>query len=113
MPEYYQPMSQGAIEEELMRLSASLEEETSKFAILAEDRAKKEARYKSEWAKSFLTSEGTIKKRESLSDYQNADELYDYKIADALERAKREKLYSLRESMGALRTLAANVRAQT
>ena len=113
LPEYYQPMSQGAIEEELMRLSNMLEEETSKFAILAEDKAKKEARFKVEWAKSFLAASGTVKDRESMAEYQNATELYDLKIADALERAKREKLFSLRESMGALRTLAANVRAQT
>jgi hypothetical protein len=106
-------MSQGAIEEELMRMSGILEDETDAFGVLAEDHAKKEARFKAEWAKTFLSSDGTVKDRESQADYQNASEIYDLKIADALMRAKREKLVSTRESMGALRTLAANVRNQT
>lgn len=106
-------MSQGAIEEELMRMSGILEDETDAFGVLAEDHAKKEARYKSAWAQSFLAADGTVKDRESTADYQNAAEMYDVKIADALMRSKREKLVSTRESMGALRTLAANVRNQT
>jgi len=36
----------------------------------------------------------------------------DYEIAEALVKAKREKLLSLRTSIDALRTLNANVRAQ-
>lgn len=106
-------MSQSEIEEELMRLSGMLETETEVFAVLAEDHAKKEARYKVEWAKVYLSEEGSIKHRESLAEYKNAENLYDMKISDALLRSKREKLFSLRDSMGALRTLAANVRAQT
>jgi hypothetical protein len=41
-----------------------------------------------------------------------ADFDYDYKIAEALVKAKREKLLSLRTSMDSLRTLNANVRVQ-
>jgi hypothetical protein len=41
------------------------------------------------------------------------DELaYDYKIAEALVKSKREKLLSLRTGVDAMRTLNANVRAQ-
>jgi hypothetical protein len=38
--------------------------------------------------------------------------MYQFKIAEALVKAKREKLLSLRTSVDALRTLNANVRAQ-
>lgn len=113
MAEYYTPLSQAQIEEELMRLKDLLEEATLEYSILAEDHAKKEARQKVAWAQAFIKQDGSVKYRESMADYQTEDTLYDVKIADALTRAKKEKMLSLRSSMDALRTLAANVRAQT
>ena len=113
---YRKPISQDEIEQEILRLSALLEEATDAFAVLAEDAAKKEANHKKSWAKSFLSSPDeykTVKERESRAEWQNEATLYEYKIADAVARSQRERLLSLRESMGALRTLAANVRAQT
>jgi hypothetical protein len=89
-----------------------LEQETEAFEQLAEDNAKKEALYKSNWAKEYLSAKGSIREREAWSDYKLSDEGYDYKIAEALVKAKREKLLSLRTSIDALRTLNANVRAQ-
>ena len=106
------PISQIEIEEELMRLIESLEEETEAFESLAEDSAKKEALYKSTWAKEYLSAKGSIKERESWADYKMADEQYDFKIAEALVKSKREKLLSLRTSIDAMRTLNANVRVQ-
>ena len=44
--------------------------------------------------------------------YKLADENFDFKIAEALLKSKREKLLSLRTSIDALRTLNANVRIQ-
>lgn len=107
------PISQIEIEQEITRLTDMLENETDAFAVLIEDQAKKEARYKAEWAKTYLGHEGSIRERESWADYQMADMMFDMKVAEALVKAKREKLYSLRTSIDALRTLAANVRAQT
>lgn len=108
------PISQIEIEAELMRLMQILEEETEAFELLAEDSAKKEAIYKANWAKAYLASagKGPIKEREAWTDYQLADENYDFKIAEALLKSKREKLLSLRTSIDAMRTLNANVRAQ-
>lgn len=113
MTEYYKPISQVEIEKELIRLTQLLEVETDEFAVVAEDHAKKEARYKKSWAMTYLSKEGSVKERESWSDYENADDLFDVKVADALMRAKREKMHALRTSIDALRTLAANVRNQT
>ena len=107
-----QPISQVDIEHELMRLIESLESETEAFEQLAEDAAKKEARYKASWAKEYLSAKGSIKERESWADYKMADEQFEYKISEALLKAKREKLLSLRTSIDAMRTLNANVRAQ-
>jgi hypothetical protein len=106
------PISQVEIEEEIMRLMDILEEETEVFERLAEDAAKKEAIHKANWAKEYLGGKGPIKEREAWADYKLEASSYDWKISEALVRAKREKLTSLRTSLDALRTLAANVRHQ-
>jgi hypothetical protein len=105
------PISQVEIEQELMRLAEMLESETEAFETLAMDAAKKDATYKSNWAKEYLSAKGSIKEREAWADYKLAEQIYDHKIAEALLKSKREKLSSLRTSIDALRTLAANVRA--
>jgi len=107
-----QPISQVEVEEEILRLSGMLEEETESFEILAQDAAVKEAMYKSSWAKEYLAAKGSIKEREAWADYKLEQEIYNWKISEALVKAKREKLHSLRTSIDALRTIAANVRAQ-
>jgi hypothetical protein len=106
------PISQVEIESELLRMMDLLESETEAFEKLAEDAAKKEALYKANWAKEYLSAKGSIKEREAWADYKMADFDYDYKIAEALVKAKRERLLSLRTSMDSLRTLNANVRVQ-
>lgn len=107
-----QPISQVDVENELLRLIGMLEDETEAFEVLAIDNAKKEALHKSNWAKEYLSAKGSIKEREAWSDYKMDEMMFDHKIAEALLKAKREKLLSLRTSIDALRTLNANVRAQ-
>lgn len=106
------PISQIDVEETLLELIQELETETEAFERLAEDSAKKEALYKSNWAKEYLSAKGSIKEREAWADYKMDELMFDYKIAESLVKAKREKLLSLRTSIDALRTLNANIRAQ-
>lgn len=106
------PISQVEVEEEIMRLTDMLEQETESFEQLALDSAVKESNYKSSWAKEYLGAKGSIKEREAWADYKLEDIAMQYKISEALVKSKREKLHSLRTSIDALRTLAANVRAQ-
>lgn len=107
------PISQVDVEEEIIRLLNLLESETESFEFLAEDAAEKEAVYKSQWAKAYLTSTGSIKEREAHADWAMTEIAMHYKIAEALVKAKREKLSSLKTQVDALRTLSANVRAQS
>jgi hypothetical protein len=107
------PISQVEIEQEIIRLTSMLEDETETFEALAVDAAEKEANYKNLWAREYLSAKGSIKEREAWSDYKLEAEIHQHKIAEALVKAKRERLSSLRTSIDALRTLAANVRAQT
>lgn len=106
------PISQIDVEETLLELIGELEVETEAFERLAEDAAKKESLYKTNWAKEYLSAKGSIKEREAWSDYKMDEMMFDYKIAESLVKAKREKLLSLRTSIDALRTLNANIRAQ-
>lgn len=106
------PISQVEIEQELLRLIDALEVETGKFEVLAVDAAKKEAGYKSNWAKEYLAAKGSIKEREAWADYKLDQVAFDFKIAEALVKTKREALLSLRTSIDAMRTLNANVRVQ-
>lgn len=106
------PISQVEIEERILRLLDDLEYHTEAFESLAEDSAKKESRLKGEWAKEYLSAKGSIREREAWADYKLADMDFDYKCAEALVKAKREKLLTLRTEVDALRTLNANVRVQ-
>lgn len=104
------PITQVEIEHELLRLMDALEDETEAFETLAEDAATKEARYKHAWASEYIAAKGSIKEREAWADYRLENELFHFKIAEALLKAKRERLTSLRSSLDAMRTLNANVR---
>jgi hypothetical protein len=106
------PISQVEIEQELVRLMDKLENETEQFETIAMDCAKKEALYKSNWAKEYLSAKGSIKEREAWADYKMDQENFEYKCAEALVKTKREVLLSLRTSIDAIRTLNANVRTQ-
>lgn len=107
------PISQVEIEQEIIRLTSMLEDETETFEALAVDAAEKEADYKASWAKEYLSAKGSIREREAWADYKLEIQIHNHKIAEALVKSKRERLSSLRTSIDALRTLAANVRAQT
>lgn len=106
------PISQVDIEEELIRLINKLEAETEQFEVVAIDSSKKEALHKSNWAKEYLSAKGSIKEREAWADYKMDQQNFEYKCAEALVKAKRELLLSIRASMDAIRTLNANVRTQ-
>ena len=106
------PISQVEVEHEILRLTDMLENETEAFEKLALDSASKEASYKSNWAKEYLGAKGSIKEREAWADYKLEDLIMQFKISEALVKSKREKLNSLRTNIDALRTIAANVRAQ-
>lgn len=106
------PISQVEIEDEILRLSDLLEEETENFEKFALDCAVKESNYKSSWAKEYLGAKGAVKEREAWADYKLEEIAMQFKISEALVKSKREKLNSLRTNLDALRTLSANVRAQ-
>lgn len=104
------PISQTEIESEILRLSSELEKETERYATLITDASKKESVYKTEWAKTYLSADGPVQQRQSWADYTVAELSHQYKMADALVKASKEAMTSLRTNLSALQTLAANLR---
>jgi hypothetical protein len=102
---------------ELYSLKAPYSERSGKVLItchscLGWGHLAEQCRYKSNWAKEYLARSGSIKEREAWADYKLDDVNYEYKIAEALVKTKREALLSIRTSIDAMRTLNANVRIQ-
>ena len=114
---------QGDIEHEIERISGLLETATGQLATAAEDAANAEADYRVKYAQAFYSptrfrpidadTKLTEKIREALATDICSEELRTYKVASARSRALEEKCRQLREQLGALRTLSANVRVQT
>lgn len=106
------PISQVEIEFQILDILRQLEDHTEQYEQLTNNLSVAEAHYKGEWAAEYLKAQGTIKEREAIADFRLRDLYLQYKMAEGLQKAKREKLAALRTSLDALRTLAANVRFQ-
>jgi hypothetical protein len=113
-------LTQGEIEQRIMAHAAELAEETERYSVVAENAATAEADYKQAYAIALVhVANETADRKTSAADREahaqiaTGDKLRVWKITDARLRASKESLTSIRTSMDALRTLSANVRAQT
>lgn len=113
------PLPLVEIEARILALDDQLEAATERFADLSEDAAIAEATYKRRHSTAILNAEASSTRKinaaekVAFADRQADDEFRLWRIADARMRSCREHLLSLRDRLGALRTLAANVRNQT
>lgn len=98
------------VDAEIERLVGLLEEATNEYAKLAREEAEARARRDIARAKAYFLAEGTIPEREASALLAVEEEEFAYRRAEALADVQREKLRSLREQLGALRTIAANLR---
>ena len=112
-------LTQGDIEGAILALSEDLEAQTDTYAALADEAAEAEADYKLKHARAtvgYAAADGpkmTAAQIAARVELAAATELRRYKLADARRQATREHLLSLRARLDAMRTLSANVRAQT
>ena len=106
------PISQVEVENQILRLLEDQERAIDEFEDLSVSASEAEADYKREWTKDFISQKdkGTIKDREAWADYKNAGLFREWKVAEAMVKAKRERLSSIRTAVDALRTINANVR---
>ena len=109
---------QGQIEEQILVLVDELEKTTDVFATCIEETARADVAYKRSYSIALAKRASdfpkeTVAVREAKVITATIEELAVSKILGAKEKAVKEKLISLRSQLDALRTLSANVRAQT
>ena len=111
-------LTQGDIEQSILALCDELEEETYRYAELADLAAEAEADYKEKASRTFVAIANmdvkmTAGEKSARVDEMTCQELRIFKINEARRHASKEALLSLRARLDALRTLSANVRHQT
>lgn len=105
------PITQVEVEDEIRRLCIELEEHTEAYEELMLDEARKAARFKGAWAREYIEAAGPVSQREAYADWKLEKENFEWKVAEALAKAKREKLNAIRAQLDGYRTLNANTRA--
>jgi len=117
-------LTQGEVEQEIMALSDELAEETRRYADVSELAADHESAYKERHAKAVIhvyeqvgiTADAkklSASERDARIDLLCQDGYATWKVTGARAEASKQALLSLRARLDALRTLAANIRAQT
>jgi hypothetical protein len=106
------PIDQVNVESEILRLVSDLEDETEVFEGMCKDAAVAEAEWKKNYYDAYLHSEGPVEARKAFAGYRHAESYLNAQVTEALVKAKRERLHSIRTQLDALRTIAANVRSQ-
>lgn len=111
-------LTQGQIEEHIMALSEAMEDTTHSYAEVGQRAARAEADYRREHATLIVAQlrhrEGrSVVECTATADAMVSDQRQTHLLAEAERNALREALLTQRSRMDALRTLAANVRAQT
>lgn len=106
------PITPADVEAEIVRLSALLDTATTEIARRARDAAEKHVAYKRSEAVAYLHASGSIPERKAQALTATADEFLASEVADARVLAAREAAHNTRSQLDALRSVAANVRAQ-
>lgn len=108
-----QPLTAVQVESEIMRLCDELENRTYELAGRARLAAESEANHKAKWAFAFIGAEGTEARRKAEADAKCHEDYMKRKVEEGLYQSCKESLLSLRTQIDALRSISANIRAQT
>jgi hypothetical protein len=105
--------SQADIEERILRMSDTLEEQVELYAELITLRAEAEADYRYKQSRALLDQTGktTVARSEAMAHLKASKEYREFRILEAREKATQAHMTALRSQLEALRTVAANVRA--
>lgn len=106
-------LTQAEVEEAGEQLRENLENATYKLADTAVILAKAEVAFKKQYATLYARLRGPVEERKQSSLLASVDEFEGWKLAEAVHYSQQELLRTLRAEIDWLRTLAANIRAQT
>jgi hypothetical protein len=107
------PVTQVDVEQAIHEYGEDLEKATEAYESQVVKAANAEVAYKVAYAKRYLRQRGTVAEREAMTISLLEWELTAYKREEALVKAFKERLLTLRAHLDWLRSLNANVRAQT
>ena len=100
------------LHQEMMGLSASLNEALNELRTRAVDSARLDSELKRTWSSAFLVAQGTVRERECHADQETADLYQRALIARALEKSATEAVRSRRQQISAMQTLAGAHKAE-
>lgn len=103
-------LSPPIVEAEILRFVGLLERATQAVAKRGRASAEADADYRLAYAKAILDAEGTVQEREAQATVATQAEYRTRKIAEASLDAARDAGRSMREQLGALRSVNANLR---
>ena len=106
------PLSQLEIERAIAEDLELLEECTEAYADAPKVEAMTSAAYKREFARALLRSNGPRHQQEAAATESSGEALEEFLNAEAESKALKERLWTIRNSLDALRSLNANVREQ-
>ncbi len=104
--------SQQDVVLELSRLARALDAKTEEIARLDEQAVRAKSRFEVAFARTFLTTPGSMDVRKQTAVLGTADAKLDAEIGEAKVRAAREAIRTLRDRLDVGRSLNAAVRAE-
>ncbi len=106
-----EPITQAAVEAEIMRLSALAEQVTHKLAARAREAAAADVAWKVAHAQAYLAADGPAHLREPLAVVACADLYRERRNADAVLLAAQEAGRNVRAQLDGVRSVNSNLRA--
>lgn len=115
----YAPLTQNGVEREITRLSGLMEEGVEELDRVSSDAAVAEADFKIRYAQERIKAKVQAGGKITVSDADDAatveteTELRRRLVTEAKKEVGQERMRTLRARIDALRTVSANIRAQT
>lgn len=103
-------LNPASCEAEIIRFVGLLEHATQETARRGRVAAECEVAHRVAYAKAIIAAAGTVSEREAAATIQTEHELLARRLAEASLDASRDAGRNIRETLGALRTLNANLR---
>lgn len=104
--------SQQDVVLELSRIARDLDAKTAEIARLDEESVRAKSRFEVQFARSFLSTSGSVDFRKQTAVLATEVSKLDAEIAEAKVRAARESIRTLRDRLDVGRSLNAAVRAE-
>lgn len=98
--------------ETLSRISKDIDEATKDIAQLDEAAVKARAKYKTAYARAFLSSEGSMDVRRYTAELETAEVSFEAELADQQHRAAVSSIRALRDRLEVGRSLGPLVRLE-